>query len=133
MTGGRVLVLGRTGRNFAAGMSGGIAYVLDPDGTFERRCNLEMVDLELLEDADDVDFVQVAMMKHVTLTGSRYAARLLEDWATLQRQIVRVMPREYKKALAADAKKKAATRVAAAPDLVPVRADSGDPDRSVRL
>ena len=59
MTGGRVVVLGRTGRNFAAGMSGGIAYVLDRDGEFERRCNREMVDLEPLVDREDVDFVQV--------------------------------------------------------------------------
>ena len=64
-----------------------------------------MVDLEPLVEADDIDFVQVALMKHVTLTGSRYAARLLEDWATLQRRIVKVMPREYKQALAAEAKR----------------------------
>ena len=110
MTGGRAVVLGRTGRNFAAGMSGGIAYVLDRDGRFERRCNLEMVDLEPLVEAEDVDFVQVALMKHVTLTGSRYAARLLEDWATLQRRIVKVMPREYKKALAAEANRRGRAR-----------------------
>jgi glutamate synthase (ferredoxin) len=103
MTGGRVLVLGRTGRNFAAGMSGGIAYVLDTLGRFERRCNLEMVDLEALVDAEDIDFVEVALMKHVTFTGSRYAARLLDEWDTLQGRIVKVMPREYKKALAAEA------------------------------
>jgi glutamate synthase (ferredoxin) len=132
MTGGRVVVLGRTGRNFAAGMSGGIAYVLDPDGTFERRCNLEMVDLEPLVDADDVDFVQVAVMKHVTLTGSRYAGRLLEDWASLQQRIVKVMPREYKKALAADRKKKAVAHAAISPELVPVRADQADAG-SIRL
>ena len=124
MTGGRVVVLGRTGRNFAAGMSGGIAYVLDPDGTFERRCNLEMVDLEMLEEADDIDFVQVAMMKHVTLTGSRYAGRLLEDWASLQRRFVKVMPREYKKALAADATRKAQSGAAGDPVLVHVRAEA---------
>ena len=103
MTGGRVLVLGRTGRNFAAGMSGGVAYVVDIDGRFDRRCNREMVDLEPLVEPDDVDFVRVALMKHVTLTGSRYAGRLLEDWAALQRRIVKVMPREYKRALAAAA------------------------------
>ena len=103
MTGGRALILGRTGRNFAAGMSGGIAYVLDVDGRFERRCNHEMVDLEPLADADDLTFVHVALMKHVTYTGSRYAARLLEDWPMLQRRIVKIMPREYKRALAAEA------------------------------
>ena len=117
MTGGRALVLGRTGRNFAAGMSGGIAYVLDRDGRFERRCNLEMVDLEPLIEAEDIDFVQVALMKHVTLTGSRYAAKLLEEWGTLQARIVKVMPREYKKALAAEASRLAA---ALAADSVPV-------------
>ncbi len=104
MTGGRVVVIGKTGRNFAAGMSGGIAYVLDVDGSFERRCNREMVDLEPLIDSDDVDFVQVTIMKHVTYTGSRYAEQLLSDWAGLQRRIVKVMPREYKRVLAAEAK-----------------------------
>jgi glutamate synthase domain-containing protein 3 len=125
MTGGRVVVLGRTGRNFAAGMSGGVAYVLDPDSTFERRCNLEMVDLEMLEESDDIDFVQVAMMKHVTLTGSRHAERLLQDWTTLQRQFVKVMPREYKKALSSGATRQVA-RVGDAEELVPIRADHAD-------
>ena len=110
MTGGQVLVLGRTGRNFAAGMSGGIAYVLDMDGTFERRCNGQMVDLEPLVDAKDVDFVQVALMKHVTSTGSRYAAGLLERWAALQPRVVKVMPREYKRALADEARRQAEER-----------------------
>ncbi|MGE0445791.1 MAG: glutamate synthase large subunit [Vicinamibacterales bacterium] len=108
MTGGRVVVLGKTGRNFAAGMSGGVAYVIDVDGNFERRCNRDMVDLEPLIEADDIDFVQVAIMKHVTYTGSRHAEALLHDWAGLQRRIVKVMPREYKKALAAQGKAKAA-------------------------
>ena len=98
MTGGRVVVIGRTGRNFAAGMSGGIAYVLDQDGTFVHRCNREMVDLELLTD-DDLDFIRVAIMKHVTFTKSHYAEGLLADASTLRR-IVKVMPREYKRALA---------------------------------
>ena len=105
MTGGRVLVLGRTGRNFAAGMSGGIAYVLDRDGTFESRCNLQMVDLEVLVEVDDVNFVQVALMKHVTITGSRYAAHLLDEWETLRHRVVKVMPREYKRALADEARR----------------------------
>ena len=113
MTGGRVLILGRTGRNFAAGMSGGIAYVLDADGQFERRCNLQMIDLEPLAEPDDMALVHVMLMKHVTFTGSRYAARLLEDWPELQRRIVKVMPREYKKALANEARRKAAEEAAA--------------------
>jgi glutamate synthase (ferredoxin) len=103
MTGGRVLVIGRTGRNFAAGMSGGIAYVLDTDGSFPRRCNREMVDLELLTD-EDLDFIRVAIMKHVTYTRSHYAEGLLSDPAMLRR-IVKVMPREYKRALAEQAKR----------------------------
>jgi glutamate synthase (ferredoxin) len=115
MTGGRVIVIGKTGRNFAAGMSGGIAYVLDADGSFERRCNREMVDLEGLSDADDLNFVQVAIMKHVTHTGSYYAERLLADWADVQRRMVKVMPREYRKALAAEAKHKAEAK----PERVP--------------
>ncbi len=105
MTGGRVVVLGRTGRNFAAGMSGGIAYVLDLEGRFERRCNREMVDLEPLVDADDIDFLRVAIMKHHTYTGSVYAEGLLEDFATVRRHVVKVMPREYKRALAEQAKR----------------------------
>jgi glutamate synthase domain-containing protein 3 len=107
MTGGRTVVLGSTGRNFAAGMSGGIAYVLDVEGTFDQRCNLEMVDLEPLVEVEDIEFVQVALMKHVTITGSRYASRLLDDWSTLRRRVVKVMPREYKRALAAEARRRA--------------------------
>ena len=103
MTGGRVVVLGRTGRNFAAGMSGGIAYVLDLEGRFERRCNREMVDLEPIADAEDIDFLRVAIMKHLTYTGSMYAEGLLSEFATVRRHIVKVMPREYKRALAEQA------------------------------
>jgi glutamate synthase (ferredoxin) len=106
MTGGRVVVLGRTGRNFAAGMSGGIAYVLDRDSIFDRRCNREMVDLEPLIEADDIDFVRVAIMKHATLTGSRYAEAILADWTNLQKRFVKIMPRDYKRALAAEARRR---------------------------
>jgi glutamate synthase (NADPH) large chain len=110
MTGGRVIVLGRTGRNFAAGMSGGIAYVLDANGDFEQRCNREMVDLESLVDPEEIDLVQLAIMKHASLTRSSYAQQLLADWAGLQRRIVKVMPREYKRALAAASKRRADVR-----------------------
>jgi glutamate synthase domain-containing protein 3 len=96
-------VIGRTGRNFAAGMSGGIAYVLDTDGSFPRRCNREMVDLELLSN-EDLEFIRVAIMKHVTYTRSHYAEGLLAD-PSLRRRIVKVMPREYKRALAEQAKR----------------------------
>ncbi|MBI4887631.1 MAG: glutamate synthase large subunit [Acidobacteria bacterium] len=135
MTGGRVLILGRTGRNFAAGMSGGIAYVLDGDSQFDRRCNRGMVDLEPLVDVEELALVHVMLMKHVTYTGSRYAAGLLDDWPALERRIVRVMPREYKRALAAEAKRRAAAAVAGAlPDVAYVAKDASAPDgRSVRL
>ena len=108
MTGGRVVVLGTTGRNFGAGMSGGVAYVLDADGTFKKRCNMEMVDLEALVDAEEIDFVQTLIMRHAAATGSAYAQNLLKDWASLQGRLVKVMPREYKRALAEQAKKAAA-------------------------
>jgi glutamate synthase (ferredoxin) len=106
MTGGRVVVIGRTGRNFAAGMSGGIAYVLDVDGAFETRCNREMVDVEPLIDADDLDFVRVALVKHVTLTRSRYAERILASWTNQAGRFVKVMPREYRRALEAEARRR---------------------------
>jgi glutamate synthase (NADPH) large chain len=105
MTGGRVVVLGRTGRNFAAGMSGGIAYVLDLHGKFERRCNREMVDLEPVTDAEELDFLRVAIMKHLTYTGSMPAEGLLSDFDIVRRHMVKVMPREYKRALAEQAKR----------------------------
>jgi glutamate synthase (ferredoxin) len=114
MTGGRVVVLGRTGRNFAAGMSGGAAYVLDADGSFDRRCNHEMVDLEPLVEADDIDFVQVAILKHVTFTGSRHAERVLAEWAVNRSRFVKVMPREYKRVLAEEARRQAAERLVTA-------------------
>jgi glutamate synthase (ferredoxin) len=118
MTGGRVIVLGRTGRNFAAGMSGGVAYVLDADGRFDRRCNHEMVDLEPLVDVEDMDFLRVAIMKHLTYTGSRYAEGLLADFANVRQRVVKVMPREYKRALAEQAKRSEADRAALVQRLV---------------
>ena len=80
MTGGRVVVIGRTGRNFAAGMSGGIAFVLDEAGDFKRRCNLGMVDLEALVDTEDVELVKDLLARHIRFTQSPVAARLLVDW-----------------------------------------------------
>jgi glutamate synthase (NADPH/NADH) large chain len=99
MTGGRVIVLGRTGRNFAAGMSGGIAYVLNATRQFERRCNPELVDLEPL-DHDDLAFVLGRIARHVELTGSALGARLLAEWSSTSLQFTKVMPRDYKRALA---------------------------------
>jgi glutamate synthase (NADPH/NADH) large chain/glutamate synthase (ferredoxin) len=97
MTGGRVVVLGPTGRNFAAGMSGGIAYVLDQDGSFAERCNTQLVSLEALDD-DDVRTVVGLLEEHADRTGSPVAARLLADWSPLN--FVKVIPHDYKRALA---------------------------------
>jgi glutamate synthase (ferredoxin) len=99
MTGGCVVVLGRTGRNFAAGMSGGVAFVLDVDGQFPGRCNLQMVDLEPLIDTEDVELVTGLLAQHVELTESDHTSRLLRNWAETARLFVRVMPRAYKRVL----------------------------------
>ena len=100
MTGGRVVVIGPTGRNFAAGMSGGIAFVLDAKGDFKRRCNLEMVELESL-DADDVEQVRELLRRHVRYTSSTLAQKLLDRWKSTQLKFVKVMPKDYKRVLAA--------------------------------
>jgi glutamate synthase domain-containing protein 3 len=96
MTGGRVVVLGSTGRNFAAGMSGGIAYVLDEDGSFASRCNMQLVGLEALE-GDDEEIVRALVAEHAERTGSPVAARILADWNAAR--FVKVMPHDYKRAL----------------------------------
>jgi glutamate synthase (ferredoxin) len=119
MTGGRVVVLGRTGRNFAAGMSGGIAYVLDVTGQFDTRCNRAFVDLEDL-DEEDVTFVRDLMARHVRFTGSTYAAGLLEDWTNTLARFVKVMPRDYKRVLLAEARARAEQREPAFEELVGV-------------
>ena len=98
MTGGRVVVLGRTGRNFAAGMSGGIAYVLDEDGRFRDRCNLELVGFEQLAETD-AEELRALVEEHSARTGSAVAARLLADWENAVPQFVKVMPHDYKRAL----------------------------------
>ena len=98
MTGGRVVVLGPTGRNFGAGMSGGIAFVHDPDGTFIDRVNYELVDLEALGE-DDVKFLLDTVTRHVELTGSRLGSRMLENWAAEWKHFRKVMPRDYKRVL----------------------------------
>jgi len=99
MTGGRVVVIGQTGRNFAAGMSGGVAYVLDVDGGFERRCNLGMVDLEPLSAEDDVEEVRDLLRRHIRYTLSPVAEKVLVNWEVMQPKFVKVMPRDYKRAL----------------------------------
>jgi glutamate synthase (ferredoxin) len=99
MTGGSVVVIGPTGRNFAAGMSGGTAFVFDEAGDFSARCNHEMVDLEGLTEIDDVALVRDLLIQHAGYTGSRVAARLLGDWDRSKAQFVKVMPRDYRRVL----------------------------------
>ena len=99
MTGGVVAVLGRTGVNFAAGMSGGIAYVYDPRQDFDLRCNLDMVDLETLSQQADVDALREMIEKHVELTDSARGKELLADWEKTISLFVKVMPIEYRRAL----------------------------------
>jgi glutamate synthase (ferredoxin) len=98
MTGGRAVILGRTGRNFAAGMSGGIAYVYDEDGTFKTRCNAEMVDLKPLSE-NSIPQLQDMLEKHFQYTGSTVAQAILDKWETSLEKFVRVMPREYARIL----------------------------------
>jgi glutamate synthase (ferredoxin) len=100
MTGGRVVVLGRTGRNFAAGMSGGIAYVLDEDGDFAQRCNLQMVDLETLENAMEEDYVKGLIDRHMQFTKSARAQQILDNWTDYRQKLVKVMPLDYRRVLA---------------------------------
>jgi glutamate synthase (NADPH/NADH) large chain len=100
MTGGRTVILGPTGRNFAAGMSGGVAYVYDPQDEFLPRCNLEMVALERVEDEADELELRELIEKHQRYTGSTVAERILEDWGRSLGHFHKVMPVDYKRALA---------------------------------
>ena len=104
MTGGTVVVLGQTGRNFAAGMSGGVAYVLDWEGDFAGRVNKEMVGLEGLEDADERDALKALVQKHADYTGSELAWRVLIRWDELLPKFVKVLPKDYKRVLEAVAR-----------------------------
>ncbi|MDF9842375.1 glutamate synthase (NADPH/NADH) large chain [Paenibacillus sp. PastF-1] len=99
MTGGRVAVLGATGRNFAAGMSGGIAYVYDPENSFIKRCNLEMVLLERVEEAEEAAELHKLISRHAELTGSAAAGRILGSWEASLPKFVRVIPKDYKRML----------------------------------
>ena len=106
MTGGLVIVLGETGKNFAAGMSGGMAFIYDVDKTFHSRCNREMVDLDPLSDAD-LALLHAKIEKHFQFTKSEVAERMLNNWETESQHFVKVMPRDYKKALAQKSDKNA--------------------------
>lgn len=109
MTGGKVVVLGSTGRNFAAGMSGGVAYVYDPDAQLPGRLNTEMVELDAFDDfdADDVSWLRGILAAHAEATDSAPARAILADWPNHRRHFVKVMPRDYRRVLAAVAEAKA--------------------------
>jgi glutamate synthase (ferredoxin) len=99
MTGGRVVVIGPAGRNFAAGMSGGVAYVLDEAGDFPTRCNMQMVGLEKLEDATEIEEVRQMIVRHEQYTKSARAAKVLASWAEMTPKFVKVMPKDFKRML----------------------------------
>ncbi|MBD3648595.1 MAG: glutamate synthase subunit alpha, partial [Pseudomonadales bacterium] len=99
MTGGRVVILGKTGRNFGAGMSGGIAYVWNPDNDFERQCNMETFELEPVEDETDVLELRTLIENHQKYTGSTVAESILADWKNQLPKFVKVMPTDYKRVL----------------------------------
>ena len=99
MTGGRVIILGPTGRNFAAGMSGGVAYVYDPHGAFPDKCNMGMVELGPVDDSDEAAELRGFVQKHLDHTDSDVARDLLGDWDAHVGAFVRVMPTDYKAVL----------------------------------
>jgi len=100
MTGGRVVVLGPTGRNFAAGMSGGVAYVLDETGDFPPNVNMQMVELEAMDDPEEISVVREMVERHVALTGSARGKHVLGKWDFLTARFVKVIPKDYRRMLA---------------------------------
>ncbi|TNJ38603.1 glutamate synthase large subunit [Chlorobaculum thiosulfatiphilum] len=101
MTGGKVIILGRTGRNFAAGMSGGAAYVYDVDGAFAGRCNQDMVSLSAVEAEDELEWLRSKIEQHAAVTGSDLASGLLAEWPNASQRFVKVLPNDYKRAVEA--------------------------------
>jgi len=112
MTGGRVVILGKTGRNFGAGMSGGIAYVWDRDQDFERLCNTESYGLESVSEAADIEELRTLISNHLRYTGSTVAQQILDNWEASLKQFVKVMPTDYKRVLTDMAAKAKAQAVA---------------------
>ena len=112
MTGGRVVVLGQTGRNFAAGMSGGVAYVWDPKGTFDYFCNMDMVELSLLEDSTARKELHELIRQHYLYTGSTLARTMLDNWPRYVEEFIQVTPIEYKKVLAEEQMRKLQQKIA---------------------
>jgi glutamate synthase (ferredoxin) len=101
MTGGTVVVLGPTGRNFAAGMSGGVAYVLDETGDFADRCNAAMVDLGKIDEEEEIEHVRLLIKRHTDYTSSQRAFKILALWEETMPKFVKVMPRDYQRVLQA--------------------------------
>jgi glutamate synthase (NADPH/NADH) large chain len=99
MTGGRVVILGKTGRNFGAGMSGGIAYVWDPSENFPKMCNAESFELEPLATAEDINELKTLIKNHYDYTDSPVAKKILDSWESSLSQFVKVMPSDYKRVL----------------------------------
>jgi len=99
MTGGRVVVIGPTGRNFAAGMSGGLAYIWNKDGEFKNRCNMGMVDLEPLAEEEDIQEVLSLLNNHLRFTQSSVARHIINHWDEIQGQFVKVFPKDYRRVL----------------------------------
>ena len=112
MTGGRTVVLGETGVNFAAGMSGGVAYVFDPNGVFPRRCNMEMVELEHIDSQTEETWLLELLSRHRDYTDSAVAKKIIGDWQQAVRQFVKVMPTDYKRVLAERARQASAPAMA---------------------
>ena len=112
MTGGRVVVLGQTGRNFAAGMSGGVAYVWNRDGNFDYFCNMEMVELSLIEEASYRKELHELICQHYLYTGSKLARTMLDDWPRYADQFIQVVPIEYKKVLQEEQMRKLQQKIA---------------------
>ena len=112
MTGGRVVVLGKTGRNFAAGMSGGVAYVYDPDHSFDYFCNMDMVELSLVEDSVSRKELLELIRQHYLHTGSALAGRMLDDWHRYIEDFIQVVPIEYKRVLQEEQNKKLQEKIA---------------------
>ena len=112
MTGGRVVVLGQTGRNFAAGMSGGVAYVWNRDGNFDYFCNMEMVELSLIEEASYRKELHELIRQHYLYTGSKLARTMLDDWPRYADQFIQVVPIEYKKVLQEEQMQKLQQKIA---------------------
>ena len=112
MTGGRVVVLGKTGRNFAAGMSGGVAYVYDPDHSFDYFCNMDMVELGLIEDSVSRKELLELIRQHYLHTGSALAGRMLDNWQRVVQDFIQVVPIEYKRVLQEEQMKKLHEKIA---------------------